>query len=274
MADTKVYTNEVVPEQPFPQADVIDLSASSGGGQVVTSPKTNDSQFPVKRVASELLSTALNTKAQKIYKDFQLQDTGGIRAGEYIQGVSGEVAMTPNGLTAKNQDGETTVGIDATTGDAFFKGEVRARDFVISDQFGLKSIGNFESNFYADDSSISTTSSSFADVSGSSLSFSLDRETNVLISFYSLVNTFGSLANFTYRTDVCVAIDGVEQSPFAGAGWWSTTALAFAKQDTVSGTRIYRIAEGEHTIKLRWRTTSADGAEMYTRNINYVILGR
>lgn len=272
--DEKVYSQEVIYDNPFPgELQLIPLANQTNPAGTFSPTVSKDKTFPVKRTAVELLSSALNTRSKRILQEFQLQDTGGFRVGDFKEGINGDLRITPNGLTARDIAGITTFAIDGADGSAFFRGTVQAADFVIADENGLISLANFQSDFYSDDTNISTSSASYVDVSGSSLSFNLVRQTNVLISFYALVNTLGTSANITYTTDVTITIDGVAQSPQASASWFSGTAISFVKGDNVSCARIFTLNTGDHTIKLQWRSTSNPQSEMLTRNLSYMVLG-
>lgn len=130
----QVFTPKVVEENPFPQEGVSDAtSTQSTGGQVFRPETTKEQTFPTKRVAVELLSVALNTKSKKVLQEFELVQSGGFQIGKYENGVSGDVRITPNGITGRDQSGNTTFGVDATTGDAVFSGELRSRSLITGD---------------------------------------------------------------------------------------------------------------------------------------------
>lgn len=87
-------------------------------------------QFPVKTIAVETMGQSFNTKTKKILGEFTFGTLGAISIGEYENGVSGEVKISPNGIIAKNVNGDTTFALDATTGDATFKGTIQAGAFI------------------------------------------------------------------------------------------------------------------------------------------------
>jgi hypothetical protein len=133
MADEKVYTPEVVPDASFPNEVEVPVVSTGQTSPVGTySPTvTKASPFPVKRIAHELIGTALNTRSKKILQEFELVQSGGLKIGDYQSGETGDLRLTPNGLTARDKAGLTTFAIDGTTGDAVFKGTVQA-DSVIA----------------------------------------------------------------------------------------------------------------------------------------------
>lgn len=130
----KVYTPQVIEENPFPQEEsaMYDTTQSTSKGNY--SPETTtDQPIPPKRIAIELLSTALNTKSKKITQEFQFTEMGAIQIGKYIEGVSGDTRISANGLVMRNKAGETTIAQDGDTGDALFAGQIRAGSTIVSD---------------------------------------------------------------------------------------------------------------------------------------------
>lgn len=133
MAD-KNYEPEIISETPFPDEPIVldtQTKPSSGGNYTPTT--TKEKTFPEKRTAVELLSTALNTRSRKILEEFELQQSGGLKIGDYKSGVSGDLRLTPNGMTARNKSGITTLAVDGDTGDAIFAGQVRAGSTIVAD---------------------------------------------------------------------------------------------------------------------------------------------
>lgn len=129
--DEKVYTPEVVQETPFPGEVIIQDSQSQSSLNGTYSPvKTNSKPIPRKKVAVELLSSALNTRSKKILEQFDLQDSGGFRVGKFEEGISGDLRITPNGLTARDLAGIITFAIDGLTGDAIFKGTIQSGSVI------------------------------------------------------------------------------------------------------------------------------------------------
>ena len=121
-----VYEPEVVQANPFPNEVVSPITTSSQGtGDTITPTVAKDSKFPVKRSAVELLSTALNTRSRKILEKFDLEQRGGIQIGDFQEGLTGDVRITPNGLTGRNIAGLVTFALD-TDGNLTLVGELRA----------------------------------------------------------------------------------------------------------------------------------------------------
>jgi hypothetical protein len=133
--EPKVYHAETIEENPFPnqeQPESFADSQSTAGG--VTSGKTIQAQpFPYKKIIGEFISKSLNTISRKITSAFQFTQSGAIQIGKYILGISGDIRISPDGITARNKSGEDTFALDGTTGDAFFKGTVQSGSVVSGD---------------------------------------------------------------------------------------------------------------------------------------------
>jgi|TARA_Y100000034_G_scaffold52172_1_gene64100 hypothetical protein len=127
----KVYHPTVIEDTPFPGQEGEVILADSQAKNGVHSPNTiKGKQFPRKRVAVELLGSALNTRSRRILAEFQFTEMGAIQIGKYKNAISGDLRISPNGITARDKAGVTTFAIDGTTGDAVFKGEVRSGSLV------------------------------------------------------------------------------------------------------------------------------------------------
>lgn len=130
----KVYSPTVIADMPFPQEGGSDLTtAQTTGGGVYSPETTKDNPFPVKRTAVELLSTALNTRSKRILQEFQFTKSGALQIGEYEEGVSGDIRISPNGIVARDNSGNTTISIDGTTGDVIISGTLQSRNVLTGD---------------------------------------------------------------------------------------------------------------------------------------------
>lgn len=109
-----------------------------------------DQQFPQTVIAHETISQTLNTRTKKILSEFTFGKSGAIKIGEYEFGVSGEIALTPNGITAKNINGDETFALDATTGDGIFKGMIAAGSLIAGTYFSVKNENNRKGIFVND----------------------------------------------------------------------------------------------------------------------------
>lgn len=132
MADEKIYTPDVIDNNPLPDQIVgTDFSVSDPGTKdVAQTPNIQDQTVPSKRVAVELIGSALNTKSKKILAEFQFTESGAIQVGKYIPSVSGDIRISPNGITARNDAGVTTFSLDGTDGSAVFAGTIQAGTLI------------------------------------------------------------------------------------------------------------------------------------------------
>ena len=132
MDDNKIYYPAVIDENPFPttegEQDFGSTQQTSKGeySSQTIKPKT----FPTKRIAYEVLGSALNTRSRRILAEFEFTQSGALQIGKYENGVSGDIRISPNGLVGRDSAGLTTFAIDATTGNVVFKGEVQAGAFI------------------------------------------------------------------------------------------------------------------------------------------------
>ena len=130
MADNILYP-DTIEDQPFPGQEAIDTSVSqavSAGG--ISTEKIKDNPTPKKIIAHETIGSALNTKTKRILAVFEFTEHGAIQIGKYVNGVSGDLRFTPNGIIARDLAGLTTFAIDGTTGDAVFKGTIQAESII------------------------------------------------------------------------------------------------------------------------------------------------
>jgi len=127
-----VYELEVVQDNPFP-GEILERpdQISSGGSEGnYTQATTREKSFPKKRSAVELLSTSLNTRSRKVLQEFELTQSGGFQIGNFEEGISGDLRITPNGLTARDIAGLTTFALDGTDGSAVFRGSIQSGSLI------------------------------------------------------------------------------------------------------------------------------------------------
>lgn len=132
MDDQKIYYPQTIDENPFPTTegeqdfDTTQQTSKGQYGSETIKPKT----FPTKRIAYEVLGSALNTRSRRILAEFEFTESGALQIGKYENGVSGDIRISPNGIVGRDSAGLTTFALDATTGSATFKGEVQAGAFI------------------------------------------------------------------------------------------------------------------------------------------------
>jgi len=239
--EVKVYTPEVIADTPFPitgeEATVESNSSSTQSTKGVFGAKeTPEKGFPLKMVAKELFSTAINTVSKKILKTFEFAKSGAIQIGEYINGLSGEIKISPDGIVAKNKDGITTFAVDGTTGDAIFSGDVRASTFT-TDYFNVDNKGNVVARsikFTNTDYSIKADSSwyktitpgagnytfSYTLVDEVEINLDLENDLNVAFNLSLLCNLSIPLADQNKYYDISSYVSIVEINEATGT--WST----------------------------------------------------
>ena len=131
MAEEKVYTPATIEDQPLPQeGEEVSFGSSASDKGVETQKTIPNKTIPRKRVAVELIGTALNTKSRKILAEFQFTPSGALQIGTYENGVSGDIRISPGGIVARNISGITTFTLDGDTGDAIFAGELRSGSVI------------------------------------------------------------------------------------------------------------------------------------------------
>jgi hypothetical protein len=97
-------------------------------------------------VAKDLISESLNTQSRRITGNYEFGPQGAIQVGKYENGVSGDVRITPDGVTARDINGNTTFSLDGSNGDATFKGQVKAGSFVTEGDVVIGANGAFVVN--------------------------------------------------------------------------------------------------------------------------------
>lgn len=130
----KVYEPITIADVPLPGDSVItqNPATSSDSSTAATSTPQNvpDTTIPTKIIARETIGETINTKARKIQGAYSFTQQGAIEIGIFNPGVSGDVRITPAGITARDSAGNTTFNLDGDTGDAEFAGKLRAGAFI------------------------------------------------------------------------------------------------------------------------------------------------
>jgi len=132
MDQDKVYYPEIIETYALPETVVEEETSSTNYvGKTNLVPTTQvDKKFPPRNFARETISETLNTRTKKILGEFTFGQVGAIAIGVYENGVSGDIRITPNGITARDINGNATFSIDGNTGDAVFKGTVTAGSVI------------------------------------------------------------------------------------------------------------------------------------------------
>lgn len=107
------------------QVGQFDNNSSSTSSLGTTSEeKTEWRQLPPPQYAHEVISRRLNTVSGQITSQFKFTEFGAIRIG--VEGETGFIEITGNGIVAKNINGNNTFTLDGRSGDAYFSGELAA----------------------------------------------------------------------------------------------------------------------------------------------------
>lgn len=143
----------------------------------------------------------------------------------------------------------------------------------IIDSTGLISGANFQSDAVTHSGSQTTTSTSYVDVTGMSLSFTLARESKVL--FMATVTGCNQQSDLGHSMATVIDLDG------STIGGMIVTPgfvnLYGALYQNGSGQVIQTVAAGSHTLKLRFKSSNASGTAAINADakfLGYVILGK
>jgi hypothetical protein len=281
-SDTKVINPTVIPDQPLPGSEVINNTVSQTSSEsVISGEKIPDNSLPKTVIARETISQSINTLTQKILGVYQFIEQGAIQIGKYIHGISGEVKISPDGITAKNKDGNTTVSISGDTGDATFSGEVKAGELTVVDNEGLVSLSNFRSDVISHywDEPLTTTGPTFIEMPYLSMpKFTLVRDTRL----YIYLSASGKDDDFLEDPN-----SGIEVAIFNGSdnmtdetlinniftfGIYSPTGYLMW-QNEYNG-EIITLPAGTYNLKMGFRAIEGGVAQIIYAQMGYSILGR
>ena len=85
---------------------------------------------------------AINTALGTIIGEFNFTGSGALQIGEYVNGVSGDIRISPNGILGRDDTGATTFSINGTTGVAVLNGLVVGTNVGIGTAFPTASAGD------------------------------------------------------------------------------------------------------------------------------------
>lgn len=111
------------------QVAQFDNSSSTSTSSGVTSTETTEiRQLPPPQYAHEVISRRLNTVSGQITSQFKFTEFGALRIG--VEGETGFIEITGNGITSKDINGDNTFVLDGRTGNAYFSGELAANSII------------------------------------------------------------------------------------------------------------------------------------------------
>ncbi len=140
---TTLFPDTII-DQPFPsdQTTIEQVQPASASQTQLSPTVTPPRSFPEPVIAQHTIGDSLDTQSRRIKGTFKLDKSGGIQIGQQQNGISGEVDITPSGISAVNENNETTFAIDANTGDATFMGNLQAGSLIAGDSDIIIGKGN------------------------------------------------------------------------------------------------------------------------------------
>ena len=282
MADEeKVYYPLEIFDMPFPTQGQAVLPTDPSANSTVLSPQTTkDKSIPRKVIAHETIGAALNTKSRKILAEFEFTKAGSLQIGEFVNGLSGDIRISPNGIVARDLAGETTFALNGEDGSAVFKGEIRAADFTVVDERGIVSLSAFDSQS-VNDSLITITSGTYVDVGDVYLNVELAREARALIFLNADVILTEMVASESAQGLIVVDIDGVKAGnitlSFVDVLLHTASYTANSSRTvSLSGHQIAILSPGSHRIKAMAKVlgTSGQNLDILGITLSYMLMGR
>lgn len=136
----KTFESETIIREPLPvpgELVIPQLPAVGvrkvGTDTIYESPGAQVRPLPERLIAYATISESINTQHKKILGDYSFGISGALSVGKYENGVSGDIRITPNGLVARNVNGETTLTIDGASGNVTMKGTLQAGSLIAGD---------------------------------------------------------------------------------------------------------------------------------------------
>jgi len=104
-----------------------------GGTEVQTPSKFPPRPTPIPVVAKEVIGNSIDTQSRRILSNYQFGKVGALQIGEYVNGSSGDIRLSPDGLVARNSAGLNTITIDGTTGNITILGTIAAGSAILAE---------------------------------------------------------------------------------------------------------------------------------------------
>lgn len=251
-----------------------DDSSSNEKGDVATPKTTATKKLPVNYVAPQTISESINTKTKQILGQYTFGQVGAIAIGAYEFGISGDIRISPDGITARNVNGETTFSIDSATGDAIFKGTVQAADFTVVDELGIVSLAAFQTGTgdFTDAAStyLTRTATSFGSWTDVDADLSVDLELMRAGNVYVFFSCASQIAEYThgppFLAEFRILIDSSQVGAVAvvdGTQFSSGTSNVVS----IDISRVLELAAGTHTLKIQWRAANGTVGMMGTTEL-------
>lgn len=151
MSDT-ILKPTVIEEVSFPEIQqTTTVPTGSGGTKEVLTPNAEEGKsFPPASIARTVIADSFDTQSRRILSDYTFGEYGSISIGKFEPGVSGDIKISPAGIVTRNKNGETTITLDATTGDGTFRGTLAAGSLIAGNYFAVLEIGSRRGIFIND----------------------------------------------------------------------------------------------------------------------------
>ena len=301
MSENKVYQPETIDdnwegigEDKSGEGLVGENLNKSGDSEVYSQTSQKDKPIPKKVIAHETINQSINTQQQRILGSYQFGQLGAIKIGDYEPEVSGDIRISPSGITARNSAGLDTFTLDGETGNATFRGTISAGDVTVVDDEGIISLSAFRSggSSYTGTSSLSVSKAgsgfnAWDDVSASlEDTFELDRAANILLYFSCVADLVQDTAAPTLLQFRLL----VNDTPIGGVTTIDATQFSTGYTGAIplSMMRIVSVTPDVNnlvTLLLQWRINNGTGgiqgttalgldAGAVAAEIGYIALGR
>ncbi len=291
--DNKIYSPEVIPDAPFPQSMPTNQAQPQTIQGGITGQQIIQSQpLPLPQNADNVISPRLDTKTKQILAAFTFAPTGALRIGDFRAGRSGEVDIDPNGIIAKDINGDTTFALDGEDGSAVFAGQLASGTLLtgeivvgntVIEPAGLR----FSAGSIVGNSLQQTNNQSDTDVAGSSFTITNVADVPVLVqitvfAYLSISNPdyprsgyFASLNLFSITQNSNVMVDmqtpGVPGTFLTGSPFDTQTVRTNAAP--VSQSVLLLCNPGANSFKLRYKAVGGGQASIAAYAIDALILG-
>lgn len=145
---------QVIDDQQFPSLTQTEGGDGATGGSRAVNQMTPDEipdrNLPSQTIANDVISSSFDTQSRRILGEFEFSINGALQIGKFEEGVSGDIRISPNGIFGRDLNGDPTVTIDTTTGDATFRGTIAAGSLIA----GRTDIGVPNGNVYIDGNNV------------------------------------------------------------------------------------------------------------------------
>lgn len=147
-----IYTPDTIDDVQLSSEGIQPTVTPAGSNQVssniqnnTVNPYANKKPSSEKIVAFDVIGLSIDTHKQVILGNFTFGQVGALAIGEYVNGESGDIRISPNGIIARNVNGDVTFLVDGTTGDLAVKGTITSGSLVTGNVV-VQGLGGFYVN--------------------------------------------------------------------------------------------------------------------------------